>query len=136
MSEHPDFEAADEQHRWTGTLEKLGQELRNRAWNAKGQWAYVTLRGGALVAMRVIGKGDKAFHKQLRIARRGVKTFDKFPAEVKVFQAHMGCADWLAGEVKHEAGAESFTYDISLTVTEPVPGTKATEPPHEQEPVT
>lgn len=136
MSEHPNFESADEQHRWTGTLEKLGVELRDRAWKAKGQWAYVVLRGGALVAMRVIGSGDRAFHKQLRIARQGVKTYDKFPAEVAVFQRHMGCADWVAGELRQEPGTEPFTYNIRMTMIEPVAGTPPTEAPPEPEPVT
>src|SRR5258708_12883968 len=79
MSDHPDFTAAPEEQRWIRPLAELGTFLREAAWAAKGSWIWRILPGGACVAMRVIPDGEFAFHKELRVSRRGkLETFDQF----------------------------------------------------------
>jgi hypothetical protein len=95
VSDHPDFLAATEEHRWTKTLLELGEHLRKRAWALKGEWCWFVLPGGALVAMRVVPKGEHAFRKQLKVARReplrDAEAMKKWAAECAVFRAKLNC---------------------------------------------
>lgn len=93
---HPDFDAAPEEHRWNATLPKLAEHLKHAAYEAKGDEAWVVLPGGALVAMRI---EETTFRKQLRIARRLTKPFTEKSAtawhkERTTFLEQLGCKDW------------------------------------------
>lgn len=95
MTDHADFRAADEAVRWTKPLADLGAFLREQAWKARGGWVYRILPGGACVAMRMIGEGEDAFKRELRISRReplaSHEAMKKWAAECKVFRHHLGC---------------------------------------------
>lgn len=96
MTEHPDFLAADEAHRWTKPLHELAVRLREGAWKVKGGWVYWLLPAGACVAMRVVPHGAMAFRKELRLSRRGILKQDHalWEAEVAIFKRHLGCEGW------------------------------------------
>ena len=95
MTDHADFLAADQEHRWTEPLPELGVFLRGAVWRAKGAWVYRILPGGACVAMRVIPEGEDAFKKELRVSRREQLQADeqlaKWSKECVVFRKHLGC---------------------------------------------
>jgi len=84
---HPDFERAPREHQWQGKLALLSTVLREKAWRARGKWAWFVVEDGTLVAMRVV---ESSFKRELRISRR-----DR-PAntdEHKLWEAE--CAAWL-----------------------------------------
>lgn len=93
MTTHPDFARAPKRHRWTGTLAALFAELRRRAGEADGGWAWAVLPHGALVSMRVRPDG----RRELRIARSQPppdRARGKWDREVETFVRHFGVEAW------------------------------------------
>lgn len=94
---HPLF-AGHPQHQWVGPLAKLLPELKRRAYKlgpdksdadreADQDWAWVVLRGGAIVGYRV--RSDMYMRGELRIARAEALTNQtKWLAELKTFMQH------------------------------------------------
>lgn len=118
---HPDFNTASEQHRWTGSLAELMVRLVERAPKAKGAWDYYVLPGGALVAMKV---DAKTFAKVLRISRRAIKdpSEARFTAEVATFAKKMGVEDWLPATVTITRTADEDTYHAEAVLARPFGG--------------
>jgi hypothetical protein len=116
---HPEFEAADESHRWTKPLAELGQVLRDRAWKLEGGWVWFVVPHGALVAMRVVPEGGHAFKKQLRIARRGMKDPKGFEFEVRTFIKHLGLEAWGEPEITVDREMDTDTYSGHASLLEP-----------------
>lgn len=103
MPDHPLFERVHPSRRYTGKLEHLLAFLRKDAYRiaqAAGRreriedkdFAWVVLRGGAIVGLRV--RGDMDMRKEIRIAReRRPETPEskkKWNAEVGTFLKHFG----------------------------------------------
>ena len=120
MSEpHPDFTAAAPEHQWTKPLAELGALLRERAWKLEGSWFWVVVPHGALVAMRVVPKGEHAFKKQLRIARKGIKEPRGFEFEVRTFIKHLGLEAWGEPDIKVDREQDTPFYTGAATLLEP-----------------
>ena len=122
---HPDFAAADQEHRWARSLTELGTFLREAAWKAKGSWVWRILPQGACVAMRVNPpSADRTtnLRKELRLSRRGIKKPDPalWMAEVKTFLGYLDCATWVGGvEVELVREPDAETYQVSTSFLEP-----------------
>lgn len=118
---HPEFDAAPEERRWTKPLNELVEPLRKEAYALKGDgWAWVVLPRGAVVALRILPD----FRKQIRIMRRGMKKPERFLAEIGTFLEHLGIRSWEATDgalpvINREVDAE--TYEGVAEYTEPVP---------------
>ena len=111
---HADFTDADPENQWTGKLHELAVRLRERAWKAKGEWAWFVLPQGALVAMRLNEKAE--FRKELRIARReglrDIEAAKKWMNEVRTFQKHLDCESWTPVEINGNPGGAGPTFII------------------------
>lgn len=92
---HPDFDAAPADERWSRSLGELSTFLRQQAWRRRGEWVRIVLPHGALVAMRV---DPAAFRKELCIGRSAAPTDDKGRAaratEIETFRRYLGCEAW------------------------------------------
>lgn len=101
MSDHPLFESVHPSHRYRGKLEHLLTFLRKDAYRlaqAAGErereqdkdFAWVVLRGGAIVGLRI--RGDMDMRKELRIARQQrpetAEAKKKWNAEIMTFLKH------------------------------------------------
>ena len=139
MTEHADFLAAEEEHRWTKPLHELSVHLRERAWALKGKWAWYVLPHGAHIGMRVIPTGQHAFKKQVRIARLTMGKPDGFAAEVGVFMRELGLDQWQAADLQLDRNQDSDTWRGVWHAIEPGPlglvrakcARCGTETPHE-----
>lgn len=92
---HPDYLEAPEENRWARPLAELAEALRHGAYAAQGEWFWMMMPRGALVAMRV----PPTFCKELRVARRlrralTDKTATMWHTEVATFLEHLGCTGW------------------------------------------
>jgi hypothetical protein len=118
VTNHVDFDAAPEERRWTGPLDELSAALRHGAYEAKGEWFWVVLPHGALVAMRV----PEDFRKELRIARKGglkdEAALNKWLAEVRTFQKYLGAERWPITNLVGKPGEEG---PIFVLLKEPAP---------------
>lgn len=118
MANHADFDAAPEERRWTKPLEQLAEVLRHGAYELKGEWFWVVLPHGALVAMRV----PEDFRKELRIARKsGLKdeaALNKWLAEVRTFQKYLSAERWPITNLVGKPGDEGPIY---VLLKEPAP---------------
>lgn len=120
------YEQVPPRHRYDGELEGLLPLLRKRAWGIgvafppgpqaeerqaeDKDWAWVVLRRGALVGVRV--RGDLSMRNEIRIARNGEPETDearaKWQKELEVFYRHLGVEEVLDGDTPATTNRHSY----------------------------
>lgn len=127
---HPDFEAATPERRWKRSLAELAMRLRTEAWGKPGEWAWVVLPRGAMVAMRTLD--DQ--RKELRILRREPLQNDvalnKFTGECFVFLGKLGCEDWKVVSIGKDQKTKAVYLEPHVTCARC--GREAQETPHKR----
>jgi hypothetical protein len=67
MENHPDYDAAPEEQRWSRAEREIFPHLSYEAWRRRGRWATYILPSGTWVEMRI---RDHDFRHELRLSRR------------------------------------------------------------------